>query len=163
MYAQFELPPIRPSYVEDLLDPSVPVGWPSSSIPSDFLSPLTPPPEMNGMPEAAHPGYYQQQENGLGTAGYPSGVDAYRLPPTSSFPREVSNADFGRHSRHPSRNVSPFQQHRQPAIDDTQTHLHQKRAPRTDTIAPSFQVPKTVNDSGGSLSELAAQVSDARR
>ena len=31
--------------------------------------------------------------------------------------------------------------------------------PNHNAIAPSFQIPKSVNDSGGSLSELAAEVS----
>lgn len=36
-----------------------------------------------------------------------------------------------------------------------------RRGSQASAIAPSFQIPKTVNDSGGSLSELAAQVSRA--
>ncbi len=46
-------------------------------------------------------------------------------------------------------------------MDDAQLYSQQKREPQASAIAPSFQIPKSVNDSGGSLSELAAQVSSA--
>jgi len=55
--------------------------------------------------------------------------------------------------------VSPTTQTRASALDsaiETHSGVHK---PNHNAIAPSFQIPKSVNDSGGSLSELAAEVS----
>lgn len=125
--------------------------------PSDFDKSLTPPPDMSG----SHPinsTYYQPQN------GYSHGLSsqqAWRAPVTSYVPREVSNAEFARNgvtTEPSSRNISPTFQS-QPAVGDESYQRLQKRESHGGAIAPSFQIPKSVNDSGGSLSELAAQVS----
>lgn len=55
--------------------------------------------------------------------------------------------------------VSPTTQSRAAALDSAiETHSRVNK-PNHNAIAPSFQIPKSVNDSGGSLSELAAEVS----
>ena len=134
-------------------------GWLPFSQRLDFNRPLTPPPDMNGIPHTSKPGYYQQ-EHGYHYGDFTPGQQAYRAPAASYGPQEVSNADFGRNgvSTEPcSCSVSPTQP-RQKTVDDSQQYSHQRRGSQANAIAPSFQIPKSVNDSGGSLSELAAQV-----
>ena len=73
--------------------------------------------------------------------------------------QELGQTDFGRgYATQPSsRTMSPVQQARSHTVDD-HTRQHNSRASQANAIAPSFQIPRSVNDSGGSLSELAAQV-----
>ncbi|EDO00684.1 hypothetical protein SS1G_03157 [Sclerotinia sclerotiorum 1980 UF-70] len=44
-------------------------------------------------------------------------------------------------------------------LESESTRKPQAKKPNTDTIHPSLQIPKSINDSGGSLAEFAAQVS----
>lgn len=52
--------------------------------------------------------------------------------------------------------MSPVSGPRQPVFDEPRTFS--RRGSQANAIAPSFQIPRSVNDSGGSLSELAAQI-----
>nr|POF13955.1 meiotically up-regulated gene 80 protein [Quercus suber] len=94
---------------------------------------LTPPPEMQQEHRQHHGDRWQ----------------AYRPQGASYYPQEVSNAEFGRQAV--SRPVSPA---RQPVFEDSQS----RRGSHASNIALSFQIPRSVNDSGGSLSELAAEI-----
>ncbi|KAF2772917.1 hypothetical protein EJ03DRAFT_341196 [Teratosphaeria nubilosa] len=53
-----------------------------------------------------------------------------------------------------SRPASPASGPQQPIFNDPMS----RRASQASAIAPSFQIPRSVNDSGGSLAELAAQI-----
>ena len=129
---------------------------------ADFVRALTPPPEMNGPTYTSKPGYYQQ-ENGGHFGDYMPAQQSYRAPVAPYLPPEISSTDFGRNgvaTQPNSRTMSPVFYARQTTVDDSQLqNNHRRREPQASAIAPSFQIPKTVNDSGGSLSELAAQVS----
>ncbi|APA11101.1 hypothetical protein sscle_07g058710 [Sclerotinia sclerotiorum 1980 UF-70] len=43
-------------------------------------------------------------------------------------------------------------------LESESTRKPQAKKPNTDTIHPSLQIPKSINDSGGSLAEFAAQI-----
>jgi hypothetical protein len=127
----------------------------------DFNRALTPPPEMSGVTQASRPSYYQQ-EHAHHYGDYLPSHYAAKAPVGPYLPQEVSNAQFGRNgvtTQPNSRPLSPALPSRQPAADDVQAYSQQRRGSQPSAIAPSFQIPKSVNDSGGSLSELAAQVS----
>lgn len=130
--------------------------------PTDFNRALTPPPEMSGVSatQSWKPGYHSQ-EHVHHYGDYVPSRQASRAPVGPSLPQEVNNADFGRNgvvTQPSSRTISPVFTSRQTTMDDTQVSSHQRQSSRTSSIAPSFQIPKSVNDSGGSLAELAAQV-----
>lgn len=138
-------------------------SWPSRSLYSDLVRALTPPLEMS----SSKPGYRQQQEHGNHYGEYQAPHHALRavgIPP----PQDFYASDYGRSNgiatQPGSRTMSPVFPARQSAIDDCQLQQpgHRKQDSQTSVIAPSFQIPKSVNDSGGSLSELAAQVSEQR-
>ncbi|KAK5167693.1 uncharacterized protein LTR77_007392 [Saxophila tyrrhenica] len=122
----------------------------------DFNRALTPPPEMNGAVQASKSGYYQP-EHATHYGDYVPSNHASRAPAAHCLPQEVSNTEFGQNGVQPrSRPMSPAMTSRQTTVDDT--YSQHKREPQASAIAPSFQIPKSVNDSGGSLSELAAQI-----
>lgn len=119
--------------------------------------PLTPPPDMNRSHTFRQA--YPQLQNGHSYEQ--SSQQAWRAAVTSHIPREVSNTEFARDaviSQPTSRHVSPSFQSQPAPVDDSNQRLH-RRESQGGAIAPSFQIPKSVNDSGGSLSELASQVS----
>lgn len=132
---------------------------PYSQLP-DLKKRLTPPPEMNVTPYSSKPGHYQQ-EHAHRNGDFASDQQTYRTPAASYIPQEVSNAEFGRHGvvmEPSSRTLSPNIQSRSVAGDQPQQYSQERRGSLPNAIAPSFQIPKSVNDSGGSLSELAAQI-----
>jgi hypothetical protein len=115
---------------------------------------------MNVATQTSKSGYYQQNHVHHYGDHVPSN-QASKAPMGPYLPQEVSNADFGRNgytSQPSSRIMSPAMTSRQAPVDDLRLHS-QQRGTQANAIAPSFQIPKSVNDSGGSLSELAAQVS----
>ncbi len=136
-------------------------SWHSCPSYPDLVRALTPPPEMSGATETSKPSYYQQ-EHGQHHGDYMHSQRSYRAP-VAPYAQELSNGDFGRNgvaTQPSSRTISPVFQARQTTVDDS--HLQQanrRRESQASAIAPSFQIQKSVNDSGGSLSELAAQVS----
>ena len=135
--------------------------WHSYPQYADFNRALTPPPEMSSLADTSKSTYYQQ-EHGQHYDDYLPKQQAYRAPVAPYLPQDVTNADFGRNgvaTQPGSRTMSPALQSRQATVDDSQQQIHQRRASQANAIAPSFQIPKSVNDSGGSLSELAAEVS----
>lgn len=153
MYADTSIHFRDPFVSNDVFDKHLRGGWLPYSQHSDFDQALTPPPDMNGISLTSKPGYYQQ-EHGHHYGDFVSGQQAYRAPVAPYGPQEVSNAEFGRSgvATEPcSRSISP----------NLQQQSQQRRGSQANAIAPSFQIPKSVNDSGGSLSELAAQVRDS--
>lgn len=134
-------------------------SWPALTHRHDLNRALTPPPEMNGISQQ-QPLYYRQ-EHSSHVSDSLSRHQAYKAPTGTYLPQEMSNAEFGRsgYATQPSsRTISPVQQARSHTVDDY-GRQHNSRASQVNAIAPSFQIPRSVNDSGGSLSELAAQVS----
>lgn len=134
-------------------------NWPSFTRRHDLNRALTPPPEMNGFSHQ-QPAYYRPELSNhvsdLLSRQYTSKASTGACPP-----QELSNADFGRtgYATQPSsRTISPATQTRSQTVDDY-SRQHNSRTSQSNAIAPSFQIPRSVNDSGGSLSELAAQVS----
>lgn len=84
----------------------------------------------------------------------------YKAPAPSYLPQEVHSSEHGRNhvvAHGPSNGrTSPV---RQAALDASHDITQQRRPSQHNAIAANFQIPRTVNNSGGSLSELAAQVS----
>ena len=159
MYADSSINFRDPVVSRDVYEKTLKESWYSYPQYDDFNRALTPPPEMSGLTKGSKTGYLQQEHGSL-YGNYVASQHTYRAPGAPYFPQEVSNADFGRNgvaTQPNSRTISPVQQTRQFAKDDSQKH--QRRESQANAIAPSFQIPKSVNDSGGSLSELAAQVS----
>lgn len=138
-------------------------SWPSFTPRHDLNRALTPPPEMNGVSHQK-PVYYRPDQHGGYTGDSIPHQQPYKAPIGNYLPQESSTAQFGRtgYATQPSsRTMSPVQQTRSFTVDD-HSRQHSSRAAQANAIAPSFQIPRSVNDSGGSLSELAAQVSERR-
>lgn len=134
-------------------------NWPSFARRHDLTRALTPPPEMNGVSHQ-QPAYYRPELSNH-VNDLLSGQHSAKANGGAYHPQELSNADFGRtgYATQPSsRTISPATQARSHTVDEY-TKQHNIRASQHNAIAPSFQIPRSVNDSGGSLSELAAQVS----
>ena len=161
MYADSGIHFRDPFVSKDAYSDNTAGSWSSYSQYADFVRALTPPPDMSGLAQTSKPGYYQQ-EHGVHYNNYQPPQQTYKAPGAPYIPQELSNADFGRNgvaTEPSSRTMSPAIQSRQATMDDLQQHARQRRGSQANAIAPSFQIPKSVNDSGGSLSELAAQVS----
>jgi hypothetical protein len=134
-----------------------------SFFPANDFRALTPPPEMSeaGATHSWKPGYQLPQEHVHHYGDYVPSRQVTRAPVGPYLP-DVTNVDFGRNgitTQPSSRAISPVFTSRQTTMDDSQIASHQRQSSRTSSIAPSFQIPKSVNDSGGSLAELAAEVS----
>ncbi|TKA29115.1 hypothetical protein B0A50_03625 [Salinomyces thailandicus] len=122
---------------------------------TDFNRALTPPPDMTA--HAPKPAYYQQERGHLQYNDYHQSQQPYRLPLArfnGASPPPLRNG--GAASQPNSRPISPGQHPRQPIFNDP--GARSRRASQAAVIAPTFQIPHSVNDSGGSLSELTAQI-----
>jgi len=118
---------------------------------------LTPPPDMNNVSHASQ--HVSHQEHGQ--HHYSSHVPArstYRAP-VAQYPPYVTSGDNRVVDSVRSAKVSPGVQSRLPALEPANDAHSMTQKSNDTSIAPSFQIPKSVNDSGGSLSELAAEVS----
>ena len=125
-----------------------------------FNQSLTPPPEMNGAHTSKATKYQQEHAGGAHYGDYMPGQQAFRAPVAPYLPQEVSNAEFGRHglaSHTYSRRTSPTPPLYYPGLA-APSDPQQRTSSQANVIAPSFQIPKSVNESGGSLSELAAEI-----
>lgn len=129
-------------------------AWSAQSRYQDGGSPLTPPPEMSSVSQASKPNDFSR-EHGNHYGDLMPAQQAYRAPVAPYLPQEVANADYGRNGIVSQTNgrTSPVR----PAPIEPTTAIQAHRRPSQ--IAANFQIPKAVNDSGGSLGELAAQVS----
>lgn len=130
-------------------------NWASYSNNQDLSRALTPPPDMNSVSHASqHAG---RQEHGQHYNSHVSAHSTYRAPVAS-----YSSYQPSANSNTAESKVSPTMQTRLPALDSANDSQSRPHKPNNNAIAPSFQIPKSVNDSGGSLSELAAEVSLCR-
>lgn len=132
-------------------------NWYSNARYPDLNRALTPPPEMSGVHQQQQPSRYLK-ENGYHYNDSLSTQNAYRAPVASYPPQDLSNHGFaGRPAvvSQPASRASPVRQAPAETNGDAQAH---RRPSQANAIAANFQVPKSVNDSGGSLAELAAQV-----
>jgi hypothetical protein len=138
-------------------------SWASHSSRSDFNRALTPPPDMNGISQSSKPGNYQQ-EHARHYNDYTSRQSAYKTPvaPYSAYDSYGRSSGVSSHTASTRSNtLSPASQSRQTRqlVSEIAHDVNvQSRKPSQNAIAPSFQIPATVNNSGGSLSELAAQI-----
>lgn len=118
--------------------------------------------DMNGISQHTRPSNRLQEH---GSASYHGErmqyQQAHARPAGSYMPPQVPNTDFGRYGPAQgtsSRGMSPNLPVVKPGTHDSQSQPQSRRGSQANTIAPSFQIPRSVNDSGGSLAELAAQV-----
>ncbi|TKA61152.1 hypothetical protein B0A55_12026 [Friedmanniomyces simplex] len=121
---------------------------------------ITPPPEMNRLSHDADPAVYKQERAYQYNDSLPS-QQAYRAPGAPGPPYRPQGAlhtqDInGTASQPSSRTISPIRGPRQPVFEDVRASS--QRGSQANAIAPSFQIPRAVNDSGGSLAELAAEI-----
>ncbi|KAK4901108.1 hypothetical protein LTR27_001664 [Elasticomyces elasticus] len=124
---------------------------------------LTPPPEMNSVLHETKPAYYRQERAYQYNDCLP-GQQAYRAsdvvgPPYQ--PQDVPHYDYQSRSavasQAVSRDVSPSRGPRQPVFESNRG-AEPRQSSQATAIAPSFQIPRSVNDSGGSLAGLAAEI-----
>jgi len=133
-------------------------NWSSYSQHSDINRALTPPPDMSQAAHATKPAYYQQ-ERGQHYGDYSHAQRDYKAPVAPYHVRgapHVRVGQSGASTQTTSRAISPVQEPRQPVFNDPATQS--RRGSQASAIALPFQIPRSVNDSGGSLSELAAQI-----
>ncbi|KAM3422742.1 hypothetical protein BST61_g227 [Cercospora zeina] len=121
-------------------------NWASHARAHDLNRALTPPPEMSGVhssrPMSSQAGEYSQRS-----------PDFSRSKPSHRAPASHQPADAS--IPHGSGRASPHQAPIERMSDSSQ----QRRGSQYhNAIATNFQIPRSVNDSGGSLSELAAQI-----
>lgn len=123
---------------------------------------LTPPADMNGLPQGPRP-HLHQQEYGQHYSDRTFGQQASRAPVAPYIPREHQQANVSSchtTTSRPGRGTSPARSIKAEIVEEAIAHAQPKQAqPAANPIAVNFQIPRSVNDSGGSLSELAAQVS----
>lgn len=120
-------------------------------------SPLTPPPEMSGVHQLPQPNNYPR-DHGHHYGDLMPAQQACRAAVAPYLPQEATTTDFGRSGLVPQPNghISPV---RAAPIEPSTVVPPTRRASHANSIAANFQIPRAVNDSGGSLGELAAQVS----
>ncbi|GAB7357873.1 hypothetical protein MBLNU230_g0043t1 [Neophaeotheca triangularis] len=126
---------------------------------------LAPPFDMNGLSQHSTklPNLLQEHGN---VSGYGDKLHHYYQAPSrpaapAYMPPQVSNTEYGRYGQaqgRVSRPASPNLSASKPGAFDTQSQSQSRRGSQNTSIAPSFQIPRSVNDSGGSLAELAAQI-----
>ncbi|KAK6439188.1 hypothetical protein LTR95_004607 [Oleoguttula sp. CCFEE 5521] len=129
----------------------------------DFNRALTPPPDMHGTYHADTAAMHRYDERSFTNDGS-ARTTSYRAPASTFAPYEVLNCNSGsagvtagiqNHTLSPTLQAQfPRQQQTSAAYD---SHDQSRRSSQN-TIATGFQIPRSVNSSGGSLSELAAQI-----
>ncbi|KAK5119056.1 hypothetical protein LTR62_000267 [Meristemomyces frigidus] len=128
--------------------------WKFYSRPRAIERSLTPPPEMNNVSYASQAAY-RKQEQGTNHADY--GQQHLRAANALHRPQAAAQTHTQRHEFYPQSNrrpISPIPGPQQPVFENSQS----RRESQANVIAPALQIPRSVNDSGGSLSELAAQI-----
>lgn len=123
--------------------------WSAPAPYSHVTRPLTPPPEMAGAyaaVEPIHPANLHDHKH----SEYERGQQVYRGPVPAPA-REALGT-----TAHSNGQSSPYRQRNWEAPDEMPPH--RRGSQHSNAIASPFQIPRSVNDSGGSLAELAAQV-----
>ncbi|KAK3697833.1 hypothetical protein LTR37_017224 [Vermiconidia calcicola] len=160
MYADTGIKFRDPFGSREVYDERLRESWSSYPQYSDFNRDLTPPPDMENAAHLSKTSYYQQ-EHGQHHGDYMPHPQTYRAAVAPYLPQQVTNTQYGRpgvSTQPSSRTMSPIMSSRQPIKDDSRVYTRSRSSSQANAIAPSFQIPKSVNDSGGSLSELAAQI-----
>jgi hypothetical protein len=121
---------------------------------STFSGPRTPPPEMNAA-SSSFRSEYQPQEHAQSYGGHMSSQHPQRAH-VPAYP----SADVTVHSHDYSRPL-PQSTSNGRSSPARPVFIEERRRSNANAIASNFQIPRDVNDSGGSLAELAAQVSFA--
>lgn len=132
-------------------------NWASYTSNQDLNRALTPPPDMANVGHASQ--HVSHQEHGQ--HHYSSHMPArstYRAP-VAQYPPYTASGDNRAVDSNRSGKASPGVQSRLPAIEPANQAHSSSHKQISNSIAPLFQIPESVNDSGGSLSELAAEVS----
>jgi hypothetical protein len=122
---------------------------------SAFVGPRTPSPEMNPVPPHYRADYERQEHGPLhGDNMTSQNTQRAHVPPTYP-PMDMSDHnDYSRPLLSGTANVRSS-----PAKP---VFIEERRRSHANAIASNFQIPRDVNDSGGSLAELAAQVRSVR-
>jgi len=117
---------------------------------------------MNGVQYSSKPGYYEK-EHAHHYGNYFSNQQASKAPvaphpPLEMPPTHVHHSAAASQAQTRGRTVSPTPttNPQQPVFIESQSQA--PRRSQANAIALSFQIPRSVNDSGGSLSELAAKI-----
>lgn len=129
-------------------------NWAPYSSTQDLNRALTPPPDMNNVSHVTQ--HLSHQEHGQQCGNHMSANSTYRAPVAQYPSYEPSGQTRAVESREAK--FSPTTQTKLAAPDSAVDHHSRSHKSNHAAIAPSFQIPKSVNDSGGSLSELAAEV-----
>lgn len=162
--------PLHPMYAHHGIRFTDPFAAPDSyhqQLTPDWTSHLprrapTPPPDMNGVQYSSKLGYYEK-EHAQYHGDYMSTQQVSKAPGTSHPPLEMPNNHVHRsaaasqtQTRSQTLSPTPTNNPQEPVFIDSQPQV--RRGSQANAIAPSFQIPRSVNDSGGSLSELAAKI-----
>lgn len=126
----------------------LPSGWSNQALPPQARPP-TPPLDMN---TAAH---HAPQYDYRGSRHHEDPAYGQRNPPmnyTSSSISHSSNVN----QMSSGRPLTPYSQNHDQSRQPEQPSL--AKSSSNNSIAPFLQIPRSINNSGGSLSELAAQV-----
>ncbi|KAI9711731.1 MAG: hypothetical protein M1820_001875 [Bogoriella megaspora] len=99
------------------------------------------------------PAHHASQYENRGTSSYEDANYGQRMPPVTFYSsNHVQSANVNQMSNgHP---LTPYTQNQQQIRQSEQP----VPKPSNNAIAPFLQIPRTINNSGGSLSELAAQI-----
>ena len=130
-------------------------NWAPYSSNQDLNRALTPPPDMNNVSHVTQ--HHNHQEHGQQCGNHMPTNSTYRAP-ISQYPSSYEPSGESRVTESRDAKFSPTTQTKLPAPDSAVDHHSRSHKSNHTAIAPSFQIPKSVNDSGGSLSELAAEV-----
>ncbi|PNS19299.1 hypothetical protein CAC42_2476 [Sphaceloma murrayae] len=158
----FQTRGLWPSAVPNFYPHSAPTFEPllSRSSTTDFtrqaIRPLTPPEDMSSLAYNVRPLGNRYQEPGV----YNADREPRRLygSATDHIQENHGISHFSKASaQQVSRQSSPTPSH-QSFTSSSSQQQHQRKASQASQIAPSLQIPRTINNSQGSLSELAAQV-----
>ena len=123
-------------------------GWSKQAF--SFQSrPLTPPLDMNTTahyaPHSDHRGPQHPEDSGYGQRYPHVHYHSSSIPPPTTV-NQMSNG----------RPLTPYSQSHDQSRPSEQSN--QPKSSNNNSIAPFLQIPRSINNSGGSLSELAAQV-----
>ncbi|USW53495.1 Putative cyclin PHO80 [Septoria linicola] len=122
--------------------------WTTDPRSQDLNRSLTPPPEMSGVHSSTRPSFHAGEYGQQHSQAYRA---AYQHPEASNDSKRNGVIPAYHNGR-----VSPAKQgHVEHPIDSSQSR---RGSQYHNAIATNFQIPRSVNDSGGSLSELAAQI-----
>lgn len=153
----FRNPFSEPSRAQSHVKYDFDIPSPSSGynrIPFSFRRPLTPPPDMNTVVSSIRPSQHSCYEDKTATpVKYETGQQL-KHDPVAYNQAQVFNHVQPKQEAVPR----PTSRPRSPVFTQNPNTAPSRRSSQVSTIAPSLQIPRSVNNSQGSLAELAAQV-----